>query len=136
MTLLSALEVFSVFFMNDRMRVPGISCVQFISATTAANQTTVLQGSSIRAAISSQLSLTEEKMIPTTTNFGFFFFFSFYKKQVVSQGKEEWKIDMKTFTRNFSKQSKMESGKLFVGNCSGKILYFSLMLCFIICRGF
>jgi len=58
--------------MNDRLHVPGISCAQFISATTAAHQRTVLQGFS-KAAISSQHSLTEEKTNPTATSFGFLF---------------------------------------------------------------
>lgn len=83
------LEVFSMLCMNDRLRVPGISCVQFISATTAANQMTVLQCSS-KAAISSQLSLAEEKMITTATNYGFFFlFFSLENKLSAKEKKNE-----------------------------------------------
>lgn len=84
--------------------------LQFISATTAANQMTVPQGSS-KAAISSQLSLTKEKIIPS----------AFFKETSCQPGKSRVKNrflrNVEAPTRNFSK---VESGELFAENCAGK----------------
>lgn len=146
MTSLSMLELFSVLFMNDRLCVPGVICVQFISATTAANQITVF----------CRLSQTEEKMKTIATNFSFFIFVQFWslvavisfvlvlllffqkksRQSMKRRTKNRFLRDTETSTRNFSIQVKLESGKFFAVSFSGKILYFSLMICFIICGGF